>query len=433
MLCRQCIKFALRNARQGYKNKFMTFSVLKIAMTFLFKTSLLSRFQLDWGALMRIFFMANSIATSGDPTTVAQAECFGLDLHAKMRLLVAAPFLVMLLPLPLLAKAKYWKRQRTVFGCSFGDAYWSAVLIGWWLLHPAVLSQTVSALLTLPVGGKNYALADLGIEASDPAYQRTRGLALLLLCTFIPAIPAYIFAKLYSWRRLLGGSLAEQQRVPESQRLHLFYFFGSYAPARYYWEAVVFAARTGMVVLSSLSAATVEKDDQQLIIFLTTWITLVEFLLVFKYEPYSREVESRVNKVTQFVLLAFVLCALGLSTDVTNGTFASCVRMLCAVMMMGTIAMVVYVFVHQYRGKKAHKKELMTMSETIREREQRGAGSGGGGGSGNGNGNSNGEGGLECDDDESIQSLYAAKMETFSNSNPMHRQVSLRNLADASS
>jgi len=34
------------------------------------------------------------------------------------------------------------------------------------------------------------------------------------------------------------------------------------APERYYWEVIVFATRTAMVVLSSLSAATVDKSSQ---------------------------------------------------------------------------------------------------------------------------------------------------------------------------
>ena len=54
LLFRQCIKFALRNARQGRKSKFMTFSLLKIAMAFLFQTSLLSRFQLDWSGVSNL-------------------------------------------------------------------------------------------------------------------------------------------------------------------------------------------------------------------------------------------------------------------------------------------------------------------------------------------------------------------------------------------
>jgi hypothetical protein len=355
-LYRQCIKYAMRNARHGHKGKFMTFSVLKIVMAFLFKTSLLSHFQLDWGALMRWVFQVNSVASSGDPTTVTQAQCFGLDLHAKMKLLVAAPFIIMLLPLPLLAKARFCLHKSTVFGVPLRDAYWAAVLIGWWLLHPAILSQALSALLTLSVGDKAYALADLSVETTDPAYVHTRSLAIVLLATFVPAVPLYVFATLHRWRSALRNPNLEQRSMPEPARIRMFYFYGSYAPERYYWEVVVFATRTAMVVLSSLSAATVDKSSQQVVIFFTTWVCLIHFLLVFKFEPYSRKVESQVNKLAQFVLLALLLCALGLSTDEADGVFATTVRAFCASLVLVVVVVVVHVFVVQFRMKSAFKK-----------------------------------------------------------------------------
>jgi hypothetical protein len=177
VLYRQCIKFALKNARRGRKSPFMTFSVIKIATTFLFQTSLLSSWQLDWGALLTFLFQVNNAVASGDPTTMATPQCFGLDLHRKMQLLFAAPFVVLLLPLPMLLKARLGSGGQhhsrlaaaaTVFGVPRRDAYPAAVLVGWWLLYPAVLSHCISSLLTLRVGGREYALADLSVETSHP-------------------------------------------------------------------------------------------------------------------------------------------------------------------------------------------------------------------------------------------------------------------------
>ena len=359
---RQCIKFALRNALRGKKSEFMTFSVLKIAMAFLFNTSLLSSYQLDWGTLLASLFKANSIASSGDPTSVAQAQCIGLDLHTKMKLLVAAPFAAMLLPLPFLIKAKYVSRSvpraaaPTVFGVAPRDAYWSAVLIGWWLLHPAVLSQAVSALLTLSVGGKEYALADLSIEATGAAYERTQALAIFLLSSFVVGLPVYVFARLYRWRGFLKVE-TEAGNIPGAERIRLFYFYGSYDSKRFYWELVVFAVRTGMVATSSVSAASLDRQTQQQLIFVTTWIALVHFMLVYKFTPYSRKVESRVNKVVQFVLLALLLCALGLSAD-DRGSFATVLRFFCGLMVLGTLAVFLLVFMQQSRSKLQQKKDF---------------------------------------------------------------------------
>ena len=140
VLYRQCIKFALRNALRGKKSEFMTFSVLKIAMAFLFNTSLLSSYQLDWGTLLASLFKANSIASSGDPTSVAQAQCIGLDLHTKMKLLVAAPFAAMLLPLPFhragasrKGQQRWKRRQRACVRASKAGAGWCVLAggVGW--------------------------------------------------------------------------------------------------------------------------------------------------------------------------------------------------------------------------------------------------------------------------------------------------------------
>ena len=68
-----------------------------------------------------------------------------------------------------------------------------------------------------------------------------------------------------------------------------------------------------MVAMASMSAATVEKSRQQVLIFVTTWIALIHFLLVFKFAPYSRKVESRVNKLAQFVLHALLLATQALA------------------------------------------------------------------------------------------------------------------------
>ena len=171
----------------------------------------------------------------------------------------AAPFIVMLLPLPMLLKAHHTQRT-TVFGVPVRDAYWAATLIGWWLLHPALLAHCVVSLLTLTVNGKNYALADLSIETSEPAYAMTRKLATVLLCTFVPAVPLHVFGTLHRWRHQLCK--IEQEGIPQGIRTRLFYFFGSYAPACYYWEGVVFAVRTAMVLLSSLSSTFVELRNR---------------------------------------------------------------------------------------------------------------------------------------------------------------------------
>ena len=359
LLYRACISTALKHAQRGHKSEFMTFSLLKIGMAFLFQTSLLARFNLDWGGLVTFLFQLNGAASSGDPTKLASAECFGLDLHAKTKLMFAAPFIVMLLPLPMLLKARLTQRT-TVFGVPPPQAFYASVLIGWWLLHPAVLAHCVVTLLTLTVSGKEYALADLSVETTDPAYQQSRRLALALMATFVPAVPLYIFGQLYRWREALRSDGIVSGLMPEGPRVRLFYFYGSYAPARYYWEGVVFAVRTAMVLLASLSSTYVEHGMLQLIVFLTTWVTLIHFLFVFKCRPYAHSAENRVNNVTQGALLALLLSALGMSLEDAkqeNSYLENLLRVFCAVQLIGTICVVGSSFTGQCMHKVSHGRK----------------------------------------------------------------------------
>jgi hypothetical protein len=346
-LYRQTIKHALENARAG-KNKHITFSLLKIGMAFLFQTSLLSRFGLDWGGLMEFIFQVSSVAGSGDVTQIASVQCYGLDLHAKTKLMAAAPFIVLLLPLPLLLKA-HLKHHATVFGVPQWHAYRAVVLGGWWLLHPVLLAHCVVTLLTVPVSGKEYALADLSIETSDPAYVKTCKLAVALLCTFVLALPLYIFGALYRWREDLRAG--EHDDIPEGPRVRLFYFYGSFSPRRYYWEGVVFAVRTMMALLTALSATLVERDFTQMVVFATTWVTLLNFVAAFKFKPYAQNIENKVNNETQGALLALLLCALGLSLDVQNTTFATVLDNFCAALLLGTIGFLVFALIKESRWR----------------------------------------------------------------------------------
>ena len=116
ILYRQTIKSAIKNARRGYRSKYMTFTMLKIIMTFIFQTSLLAHLNLNWGGLMGFIFKAGSTAGSGDATKMASAQCFGFDLHTQTKLIFAAPFIGVFLPLPMLLKAPTCSRQHLLSG-----------------------------------------------------------------------------------------------------------------------------------------------------------------------------------------------------------------------------------------------------------------------------------------------------------------------------
>ena len=113
----------------------------------------------------------------------------------------------------------------------------------------------------------------------------------------------------------------------------------------------------------------------QLVVFATTWVTLLHFLFVFKCRPYARDVENWVNNVTQGALLALLLCALGLSLEdakLESGSFEEVLRTCCAALLIGTSGMLVYAFVGQCRGKRVAKKEQKkASSSTCEQRAER--------------------------------------------------------------
>eukprot|EP00937_MAST-01D_sp_MAST-1D-sp2_P001733 g1733.t1 len=394
LVFRLIIKSATKSALRGQKNQWMPMSSLKIALTFFYKTSLLSRYELDWGTSLKYLFQGFGVASSGDPTAVGKVECFGLGLHLKMKLLVAAPFAALFMPLPFMSTWLRGKRNAKVFGATPADFYVSAVLVLWSILHPAIAGECIGALMTLSVANETYPLEDLSLPASDPSYVQTRRLAVFLLCTFVPLLPVYIFVELYRCREYLrhadrdgrDGEVALEGLLqarsghaghgmtPRSWRIRYFYFYGSYASRRYYWEAVIFATRTAMVVLAALAAAVRDEDVRQ-VVFVTTWVALFSFAVVFKYEPFSRRLESSLNKITEFVLLALCLCALGLSTDVENGVFATTLRILCACLVVATVVLVVVIFSGQCRGKlqqaEKEKQEKQLKLQKLTESKQK--------------------------------------------------------------
>ena len=87
-----------------------------------------------------------------------------------MALVFTMPFVCLLLPLPVLAWAKLrgWSQM---LGARLADVYRTAVLISFWLLHPAILGECVLTLETLTVGDREFVAADLA------GGQLARGLA----------------------------------------------------------------------------------------------------------------------------------------------------------------------------------------------------------------------------------------------------------------
>eukprot|EP00936_MAST-01D_sp_MAST-1D-sp1_P002284 g2284.t1 len=358
-----CVRLALKHGAQAEKSKFVTMTSIKIMLTFLFTTSLLSSYDLDWGSLMTTLFSVNAAVSSGDSTSVALTGCVGITIHAKMWLLLAAPLLAMLLPLPAIAWIKFVKKRATIFGADFSVAYHTAVVIAWWLLHPALLRECMLVLLTRRVGEETYVAADLSIRADDPDYAGTRARAWLLMLTFVLGLPLHIFVGvLYRNRQHLRSEQA-QQNLPIALRQKYFYFYGSYKPSCFWWESVNFATKSAMVMIAT--RASIEAGDQGEIglwIVLATWVVLLGFVLEFKYGAYRRSVEDKLVKIVLGVQLWLFLLAQALVIiDGRVPDFTNSCKAVAGLIMLLAVMGTALVFVQQCFAKVKEKQRAKTM------------------------------------------------------------------------
>ena len=82
-------------------------------------------------------------------------------------------------------------------------------------------------LATVRVGESEFLAVDLGEPASGPQYETTRTLALIMLSTFLPMLPMYIFGSLFRHHAELR-SAKSLQAVDLNLRLR--FFFSSAEP-----------------------------------------------------------------------------------------------------------------------------------------------------------------------------------------------------------
>ena len=147
-------------------------------------------------------------------------------------------------------------------------------------MHPGVLGECVLALETLRVGDREYVAADLSVQTTDPAYATTRALALVLLCTFVPLLPCYVFGSLYRQREHLC-SAAALERAPAWVRQRFYYFYGSYTHEFFMWEGVAFVHKALLAVIAAKASVVLEPGVP---LFIATWVVLSQFVLEVRYQ-----------------------------------------------------------------------------------------------------------------------------------------------------
>merc|ERR1711871_7280 len=361
----KCVSTALKQARRGTRSQHLQMTVLKILVTFLYNTSLLTTYKLDWGALLLNLFGIGSAAATGDVSSVAMTSCLGVTLHNKVQLMCVAPFAAFVLPLP----AYLWSRLNgwdTLFGASLTNAYRTTVKIALWLLHPAVLRLCVEALITRDIGGEEYVATDLSVRTSDTQYRdQTRRLGWGLFACYVVGFPAYVFGKMWFFRGLLRTAEA-QKNLGLDFRGRWFYFYGTFKPKYFYWEAVAFSTKVLLTLISAYASASVEPGVP---LFFATLVALGSFVLEFKYNTYTRSVEEQLMRASAFVLLALFLVAHGLVVGEKKPAFTAGLRASAGLMLLLLIVYFVVILSQQmidkYGGACGRRLSRALRSSTI--------------------------------------------------------------------
>ena len=148
----------------------------------------------------------------------------------------------------------------------------------------------------------------------------------------------------------------------------MYYFYGSFKPEFFMWEAVGFLHKMLLAVIAAKASVMLEPGVP---LFIATWVVLSQFVLELRYQAYKRKLEGRLIKITLFGLLALVLAAQGLAVAKLVGDtgFQEVTRVVAGVAVIFVIAYCVVALcpergqeVAQTSGKSAGWRVFRTFS-----------------------------------------------------------------------
>ena len=242
----KCVKRSLKQGEANHKGKNVSSTCLKLLLTFVYNSALLSSYDLDWGSSLRVLFDAGEASSSGDVSKIGNTGCAGITTPFKIRAMLVAlcalPLCALLPPLAAALRQRFCADKagqgqralslsglRMAGGTHWVTVYHNSVAIGFWLLYPAVLRECAAFLTTQQVGADAYVSSDLSIKVGSPEHGATHALVLLLMGTFVPGVPLLVFGRMWLNRRRLCTEDA-QLEMPVELRQQLFFWYSSYKP-----------------------------------------------------------------------------------------------------------------------------------------------------------------------------------------------------------
>jgi hypothetical protein len=274
------IRNSIRNQRT-----LSTVTTMKILLNFLQTVIMVSTITVDWRSVMMSLYSVNEMFSSVAVTSFT-LECYsgeGVEpVYMKAVLASVVPIVLVACNWGVFAIArlikgnKYWKLQA-----------FQGMLMLLYMLHPYIVKSAISLITCKEIeGNSKWLTANSSIECWQGAHiLYANALFLPMFLIYVLGIPLLL--------------LASVMRLRLSERRHVITFFTSgYTAARNYWELVVMARKTVLLIALGLLGSS-ETRIQMLVGLILLYLCLAVHCEVY---PYITLLHNRLETASLFIL-----------------------------------------------------------------------------------------------------------------------------------
>jgi len=292
------------------QNKVNSLASLRILINYMFMTSLLTAFRLDWGATVRWLFAAESAVSGGMPPLLG---CLNFGFLNQAKLMLASPLLlVVLVALAILAWGTFTVRCRggklELWGAPLLEVFRNALMAISFMLWPSFVGHVLRVLdCSVEVGGVSYLASDLSVSCDAAEYKIIAAFATASLYLLVPALPLALFMLLHRNQRHLS-ELTASGSMPahaDAQRFHQRYsfLFAGYTSRAWHWTPRLHGRSTPV----QLVLAYIGSFETRLFVWWECVVMTRKALLVGVTVWFARDPKFQVYAGLWVLLIAFIL------------------------------------------------------------------------------------------------------------------------------
>jgi hypothetical protein len=353
---------------------------------YMFMTSLLVAYRLDWGGTVRWLFAMESSVSGGMPPLLG---CLSFGFMNQAKLMLALPLLLVALVALAISAWRACVRckggQLVLWGAPPFEVFRNALMALSFILWPSFCGHVLRVLdCSVEVGGVSYLASDLSVNCADAEYKAVAAVASVYLYTLVPALPLALFVLLQRNKHHLdelttspGSMLAQEDALRFHQRYS--FLFAGYATRVWrwtprlhgrstpvqlvlayigsvetrlfvWWECVVMVRKALLVGVTVWFAR-----DPQYQIYAGLWVLLVSFFLQVLCKPYSNPTIGFLETLSLGATMVTLLLGQALALGGMSGSTETFIRTLAALI---NIAMLCYFVRHALRQLAATKTPL---------------------------------------------------------------------------